>query len=142
VWGAATVASCVIVAIEAISRSRALHGRMADAMLGSAVRLALPFAAAGAILSSVICGFAPDSAWLLPGLWQILIGLLGFSAMSSLPRTIVWAATWYLLCGSLVLVLAGWSGTLSPWMMGVPFAVGQTVVALILERPAGESDAR
>lgn len=140
VWAAVIVVSTLIVTGEAISRSRRLHGRMADAMLGAALRQILPFAEAGVIITGVICRFAPLSAWMLPGLWQILIALVGFSALTSLPRRIVWAAQWYLICGAVVLCLAGWRGSLSPWMMGVPFVVGQAGVALILHASAGARD--
>jgi hypothetical protein len=142
VWAGVATASLVIVTGEAISRSRWLHGRMADAMLGSALRQILPFAAAGAVTTIVICTVSPANAWLLPGLWQILIALVGFSALPRLPHAIIWAAGWYFLCGSVVLALAGWSGSLSPWMMGVPFAIGQLAVALILHYAGGEPDGR
>jgi hypothetical protein len=137
IWVAVSIASIVIISIEAISRSRRLHGEMADAMLGSAWRQTLPFGAAAAIVTAVICKFSPASAWMLPGLWQILIGLLGFSVMSSLPRAMIWVAGWYFLCGAFVLGLAGSSGTLSPWMMGIPFVAGQAAVALIFHRAGG-----
>lgn len=140
VWVAVIVASTVIVTGEAISRSRRLHGRMAGAMLDSALRQVLPFAAAGAIITFAICEYSPVSAWMLPGLWQILIALIGFSALSSLPRLMVWAARWYLLCGAIVLCVAGGSGTLSPWMMGLPLAIGHAAVALILHYSTGERD--
>jgi hypothetical protein len=140
VWAAVIIASGLVVAIESISRARRLHGQMAPAMLSVALYKTLPFAVGGTVISWVICTFAIDSARLLPGLWQILIALLGFSALSSLPRAIVWAAGWYFACGTLVLVLAGWSGMLSPWMMGIPFAVGQTIVACILSRPTAGGD--
>lgn len=52
----------------------------------------------------------------------------------------VWVAGWYFLCGTIVLALAGRSGVLSPWMMGLPFAIGQAVVAVILYRANGERD--
>jgi hypothetical protein len=128
----------VVAATEAISRSRRLHGQMAQAMLNTALRQVLPFGAAGVIVTAVICKFSPVSIWMLPGLWQILIGLFGFSVLSSLPRAIVWVAGWYFVCGAFVLGLAGWSGTLSPWMMGIPFGVGQAAVALVLHRGSGE----
>ncbi|MGB8366443.1 MAG: hypothetical protein ACLQUZ_07260 [Rhizomicrobium sp.] len=139
-WAAATIAFIVIAAIEAVSRARRLHGRMADAMLNTALRQVLPFAAAGIIITMVISKFSSDTAWMLPGLWQILIGLLGFSALPNLPRAMVWVAGWYFLCGTIVLALAGRSGVLSPWMMGLPFAIGQAVVAVILYRANGERD--
>lgn len=139
VWAAVAVASMVVAATEAISRSRRLHGQMARIMLYMALRQVLPFGAAGVIITGVICKFSPASVWMLPGLWQILIGLVGFSVLSSLPRGIVWVAGWYFVCGSVVLGLAGWSGTLSPWMMGIPFGVGQAGVALVLDRASGDA---
>lgn len=142
VWAGVAILFTLIAATEAISRARRLHAGMADAMLGSALLQLLPFAAAGLLITVVLCSFAPGSAWMLPGLWQILIGLLGFSALPSLPPAMAWAAGWFFLCGSAVLALAGWTGTLSPWMMGVPLAVGQISVAFILYRASGEHDDR
>lgn len=130
VWGAILAAMTLISASEAISRSR---GRMAEAILGAILRLLLPFAAAGVLIAVAICKFSPASAWIVPGLWQILVALAGFAAASSLPRPIVWAAGWYFVCGAIVLPL-GARGELSPWMMGAPFTVGLAGVALILHR--------
>ncbi len=132
VWAGVILVSFGVVTADAISRSRRLHGPMADAMLGAALRTILPFGAAGIVITAAICTFALESVWLLPGVWLILIGLLGMSALSSLPRSIVWAAAWYFLSGAVVLWLAGPSGVLTPWMMGVPLTVGQAIVALIL----------
>jgi hypothetical protein len=64
----------------------------------------------------------------------MLIALVGFASVSSLPRAIVWPAGWYFVCATVVLVLAARDGTLSPWMMGVPFGVGQLIVAATLHR--------
>ena len=130
-WAAVMIASMVIVSIEAVSRTRRMHGQMADAMLASALRQILPFYTAGFVVTLVILKFGSGSAWLLPGLWQILIGLLGFSALQSLPRAMIWVAGWYFLCGSVVLGLAGWNGGVSPWMMGLPLAFGQIAVAAV-----------
>jgi hypothetical protein len=113
---------------------------MAANMLSSALRLVLPFAAAGTVISFVILRYAPATVWMLPGLWQIFIALVGFSALSNVPRMLGWVAVWYLLCGGIVLGLAGSSGTLSPWMMGIPLTVGQAAVALILSLPGRERD--
>jgi hypothetical protein len=113
---------------------------MADTMLNSALRLVLPFAAAGSVISFVILRYAQAAVWLLPGLWQVFIALVGFSALSNVPRTLGWVAGWYFLCGAIVLGLAGSSGTLSPWMMGIPLTVGQAAVALILSFPGREND--
>ena len=142
VWAAATGIWIFVSAAEAILRSRRLHGRMANAMLGSTLRLMLPFAAAGIVIGVTICQLSPSSAWMLPGLWQILIALSAFSMAPSLPRPIVWVAGWYFACGAVVFGLGARSGELSPWMMGLPLTLGQASVAFILHRAKGEADAR
>ena len=141
VWVVVAVNATAIVASEVLSRSHRMHGGMADAMIGGTLRLFLPFGAAGAIVTFVICTVSPQTAWALPGLWQILIALLGFAAIPNLPRTVAWGAGWYLLTGTVVLALAGRDGILSPWMMGVPFFVGQSLVALALHNAARDGDA-
>ena len=127
-----------IAVLEGVSRARRLHGGMARAMLGVALQKALPFAVAGLVVTWNVCTFAMESAWMLPGLWQILLGLLGFAALANLPREIAWVAGWYLCCGAVVLALAGEARVLSPWMMGIPLGVGQLAVAAILLRADAE----
>jgi hypothetical protein len=99
----------------------------------------LPFVAAGAMLTFVIVRASPDTIWILPGLWQMLIALTGFSAVGTLPRTIVWPAVWYFLCALVTMALAAGAGAPSGWMMGIPFGVGQLLTAYILQR-AGAAD--
>ena len=65
--------------------------------------------------------FAPESLWLLPGLWQVLVSLGVFASVRSLPRTVALAGAWYFVAGFTVLLLASQSHTLSPWTMGLPF---------------------
>jgi hypothetical protein len=140
VWAAVLVASGVIAAIEAVSRARRLHGRMASAMLGMALREVLPFVVAELVITVVICTFSPTNLWILPGLWLLLVGLFGFSALHSLPREMGWVAGWYFLCGTTVLALSAVSATLTPWMMGIPLGIGQASVALVFHRASGERD--
>lgn len=142
VWGATLGAATVVSATEAVSRSRHLHGRMADALLGSTLRGLLPFAAAGLVIAAAVCRFAPASAWMLPGLWQILVGLAGFSVASSLPSAIRLASGWFFICGAITFGLGARSGALSPWMMGVPFVAGLAGVAIIFHGANGERNVR
>jgi hypothetical protein len=142
VWAATLGVATLISATEAVSRSRGLHGRMAEALLGATLRLLLPFAAAGIVIAVAVCRLAPASAWMLPGLWQILVGLAGFAAAPSLPRAINWAAGWYFVCGAIVFGLGAATGQLSPWMMGLPFGLGLAGVAVIFHRGNGELDVR
>lgn len=139
-WGTVISVVWIIVSVEAVSRARRIHGDMAPALLASAAQRTLPFAAAGVVTTCMILGFARESVWLLPGLWQIYVGLLGFAVVRSLPRNMIWAAAWYFSTGTVVLAAAGWSGSLSPWMMGIPLGVGQLGVALILNAADVEAD--
>jgi hypothetical protein len=141
VWAGAAAIAIAIVASETLTRSRRLHGPMADSMIGGTLRLFLPFAVAGALIAFVLVTVAPESVTLLPGLWQMLVALAGFAAVPSLPRPIIWAAGWYLLTGTIVLTLAGQSGSLSPWMMGVPLGIGQGLVAAVLHMAANDGNA-
>ena len=134
-WAAVMLISAGLIAHSAISRSRGLHGRMADMLVAASIRQIAPFFVAQAIIALIICKFAPEVAWLVPGLWVILTGLIGFVVVSNLPRRIVWVAVWYFGCGVGVLLLAGSTASLSPWMMGLPFALGHVLVASIMMKP-------
>jgi hypothetical protein len=58
-----------------------------------------------------------------------------------LPRTVALGGAFYFLAGFTVLMLASQSHTLSPWTMGLPFAIGQSLMAAILYFASGVDDA-
>lgn len=132
VWTAVAIVSAALIGAEMVARSRRHHGGLADAMLFQAVEHFLPVGIAGAVIGAIVLRFAPDVAWLLPGLWQILLGVGLFVAMRFLPRSIAIAAAWYLVSGAVVLILASQSRTLSAWLMGLPFGIGQLMMAGLL----------
>ncbi len=140
-WATAAAVAGVVIAVEALERARRLHGRLADRMMASTLLLLLPFGAAGAAIALVVAIHAPRTIWILPGLWQMLVALIGFAAVGTLPRAIVWPAGWYFACGVVTLVLGAQAGAPGPWMMGVPFGVGQLMSAIVLGR-AGSDDGR
>jgi hypothetical protein len=123
-----------------IARTRRHHAGLADAMLMNAVEQALPAGVAGAAIALVLVQFAPETLWVLPGLWQILVGLGIFASVRSLPRAVGLAGAWYVAAGVFVLALSSQTQALSPWTMGVPFAVGQLLLAVILHQAFGDSD--
>ena len=133
-WIGTAVLAFALIAVETLRRSRRLHSGLADAMVTSAIEAFLPSGGAGACLALVIARFAPDQIWMLPGLWQVLTGLGLFAAARILPRPVQLAGAWYLLAGLGVLALASESQALSPWLMGLPFAIGQGGLALIMHR--------
>ena len=47
---------------------------------------------------------------------------------------------WYFVAGASVLMLAGQTRMLSPWAMGVPFGVGQFLLAAIFHIACGGDD--
>jgi len=86
---------------------------------------------------------APDAVWMLPGIWQILFSLGVFASARFLPRAVIVVAAWYLFGGLICLVWAAAQRTLSPWMMGTPFGIGQLMAAAILQwSETGTNDSR
>lgn len=133
-WVVIAVMAVTAIGWEALGRARRLHGAMADGMLNSALRLLLPALGVGAIVTFVVWRNAPEALWLMPGLWQLLIGVAGFSALPMLSPEMRWAGFWYIVSGTISLIVADPAAPLSPWLMGIPFAVGQLMVAAILWR--------
>jgi hypothetical protein len=138
-WIATAVFCCGLIGAEMVVRTRRHHSGMADAMIHNAVQQFLPAGAAGAALAAVIGRFAPEATVMLPGLWQVFVALGIFAAAPSLPRGMVLAGAWYFVAGFTVLMIAAESYVLSPWMMGIPFALGQFLLAAILYRDAGSA---
>jgi hypothetical protein len=140
-WAAAALLSLVVIWIEMLARSRRHHSGLADAMIHQAVEQALPAGVAGLLLAVMLWKFAPEALWMLPGLWQILVSLGTFASVRSLPRTVALAGAWYFVAGFSVLLLASQSHALSPWTMGLPFVIGQSLMAAILYFASGDANA-
>lgn len=140
-WAAAAALSALIIWVEMLARSRRHHSGLADAMIYQAVEQFLPSAVAGILLAAMLWKFAPDALWMLPGLWQVLVSLGVFASVRSLPRSVALGGAFYFLAGFTVLMLASQTHTLSPWTMGLPFAIGQCLMAAILYFASGADDA-
>ena len=140
-WTVAALLSAAMIWIEMQARSRRHHSGLADAMIHQAVEQFLPAGIAGVLLSVVLWKFAPETLWMLPGLWQVLVSLGVFASVRLLPRTVALAGAWYFVAGFTVLLIASQSHTLSPWTMGLPFALGQWLMAAILYFASGAGDA-
>jgi hypothetical protein len=138
-WIAVAVVSAAVIGAEMIDRSRRMHSHLADEMIVAAVLQFLPAAGAGVLLTAVLFCFAPQCLWMAPGLWQITFGLGVFASCRFLPRALLLVGGWYLACGLACLAYAQGPHALSAWTMGVPFGVGQLLVAAAL-RFSGEAD--
>ena len=139
-WAAAALVSGALIWIEMQARSRRHHSGLADAMIVQAVEQFLPAGAAGVLLALMLWKFAPETLWMLPGLWQLLVSLGVFASVRSLPRTVAFAGAWYFIAGFATLLLSSQSHALSPWTMGLPFVFGQLLMAAILYCASGEID--
>jgi len=131
-WTGAALLSVFIVGIEMIRRARRLHAGLAPKLVLAALGHIAPAGAAGALLTLVLQPASPEVRGLIPGLWQILFSLGLFASIRFLPRGAYAAAVWYLGAGLIAL-----GTTLSPWTMGIPFGVGQFLLAAAF-RQAGE----
>lgn len=139
-WMATAAVSVAIIGYEMVGRSRRIHSALADEMIGSAVRQFLPAAVTGGLISVVVLRFAAASAWMLPGLWQVVFGLGVFASCRFLPKAMVLVGGWYLACGLGCIAFAGGAHAFSPLAMGVPFGVGQLMIAAVLRYGAGGRD--
>lgn len=131
IWIWTALASAVLIGVQMHTRSRRMHSGLADEMIRMAVEQFLPSALAGALLTVVLVRYVPASAWMLPGLWQIIFSLGVFSSCRFLPRPMVAAGVWYLATGLFCLRI-GDARAFSPWAMGLPYAIGQLLVAGVL----------
>jgi hypothetical protein len=129
-WLTTALLSAALIATQMLTRSTRLHSGMADEMIHIAVTSFLPAAVTGAILPFVLLRVAPTDIWLLPGLWQIVLGLGIFASCRGMPRPMLLAGVWFLLTGFACLLL-GNTRALSPLPMSGPFALGMAYVATI-----------
>lgn len=141
-WVITAIVAVALIGAEMLRRAQRHHAGLADQMIREAVLNFMPAGVAGAALLAFFARFAPEQLWLVPGLWLILVSLGIFAAARSLPRAIALAGAWYLLSGFTVLLFAAGDHSLSPWHMGLPFAIGQLLVAGIVHRASEAANVR
>jgi hypothetical protein len=139
-WVVVALVAAILIGVEMVARTRRIHSGFADEMLYTAVEQFTPAAVAGALLTVVLARSAPQSIWMLPGLWQIVFGLGVFASCRTLPRGIFAAGAWYLASGLANLAFGNPDNALSPWSMAVPYGIGQLYIAAVLYRSTGAHD--
>ena len=130
-WIGAAAFSLTLISIETFARARRIHSVMAMQMLHAALEQFLPAIVAGILLTAVLARAAPQSLWMLPGLWQIVFSLGVFASCRFLPTGTFGVGVWYLATGMACLAI-GPDVAASPWEMGIPFGVGHLLVAGVL----------
>jgi hypothetical protein len=132
VWVSTALVTVALTAAEMISRARKAHSEFASEMIYAAVEQFLPAIVVSILLTVVLDRVAVRDLWMLPGLWQLLFSLGVFASRRFLPRQMLWVGIWYLVCGLASLMIESGTTTFSPWIMGIPFGIGQLLVAAVL----------
>jgi hypothetical protein len=129
--GCAMLGGC-FAATEWLRRALLSRSPLEWAQLRLAARLFLPPLLVGGILTLFVATRMPLLLWLLPGCWQLLFGLANLAAQQLLPAAARWLGLWFVASGTACLWLG--EAALEPWAMGLPFAAGQTLLAIALWR--------
>jgi hypothetical protein len=138
-WAAAAALCMVAVGVEMVVRTRCSQSVVQRQLTMLAVEQFVPSVAAGGLLTYVFYAFLPEQLWMLPGLWMLLFSLGMFASARLLPRAVFAVAGFYLIAGILTLLVTrspaaagGMNLRFSPWVMAIPFALGQLATAAIL----------
>ena len=132
IWIVTAAVSLVLSGWETFLRAQRVHCGLAQEMLQSAVEHFLPTLTAGVLLTAVLMRFAPAESWLLPGLWEVIFSLGVFASCRFLPRAMFLVGIWYLAAGLASVAVGSGPKVFLPWAMGIPFGVGQLLVAGVL----------
>jgi len=138
VWTATAAVSLILTGTETFARARRVHVGLAKEMVQAAVEQFLPAVMVGFLLTVVMTRVAAQECWMLPGLWELIFSLGVFASCRFLPRQTFAVGVWYLAAGLFCLATGSAGRSLSPWAMGIPFGVGQLLVATVLQFGYGE----
>lgn len=141
-WVGVALLSVTVAGVELAVSARSRAPGRGRAITRLAVEQFAPCLMVGGLLTACIYRFAPQSGWLLPGLWSLLFGLGIFASWRLLPSPIVWAGWYYVLCGCACLRFGQGAYAYSPLQMAVAFGGGQLLCAAILYWTLERQDAR
>ena len=140
-WIVIAAVSALVVGTEVWWRTRRTDSTRLRQMTRLAFEQLSPSLFVGAFLTLCIYHGAPYVAWMLPGLWSLILSLGVFASFRLLPSSYSWVAFYYALCGFGCLIWGQGANVLSPWQMGISFGGGQTVAAAILYWTLERTDA-
>jgi hypothetical protein len=140
IWVLTAGVSLIVIIIETLFRAPRVHSGVAMEMVHCALEQFMPAIVAGLLLTVVLFKCAPASLWMLPGLWQVLFSMGVFASCRVLPRPMFAVGVWYLATGLGCLAFGGGEFAFSPWFMGLPFGIGQLLVALVLQFGYAQAD--
>lgn len=129
-WATICVANLLVVSLDMVYD---YHAHLAPRDRRLTLRVVgqfIPSLVAGAVISVVFN--QGHEIELLPGLWALVFSLGAFASRPYLPRGVGWVALYYLICGCVLLSMAGSGASLAPWSMGASFGLGQLFLAMVL----------
>jgi hypothetical protein len=132
IWIATAAVAVFMSGVETIFRVRRVHSGLAGEMIQAAVEQFLPCIVVGLLLTVMLMKIAPQDSWMLPGLWSVMFSLGIFASCRFLPWQMFAVGAWYLAAGLICLWVAAGHHALLPWAMGIPFGIGQLLVAAVL----------
>ena len=106
-WIGAAVVSGLSAVLEMAVRARNATSPLTRELTYLAIEQFFPCLVAGALVTLVVVRSAPESVWILPGLWQVLYSLGIFASCRLLPRSMFGVAVFYLITGLCTLALSG-----------------------------------
>jgi hypothetical protein len=139
-WIATAALAVLVTGFQTITRTRRVHSGLARQMMFSAAESFLPAIVAGVLVTVGLIRTAPRDLWMLPGLWQIFYGLGIFASCRFLPRQMAAVGGWFMATGVLCLTMGSGERAFSPWEMGIPFGIGQLLIAAVLRFGYRETD--
>jgi hypothetical protein len=131
-WLVVAIIGAVGVGFELAVRCRRSGSPWFVRLTVSAVSRFLPCIVAGAAVTAALALSAPETLWLLPGLWAVLFSLGVFASCTVMPREIAWVGVFYLAAGIACLLFASGATAFAPEAMAIPFGTGQLLTAGIL----------
>ena len=131
-WSLVAVCSVVAAGFAMFLRDRMAGASTTRPVTWLAIGQFVPCLIGAAAVTAVIVRVAPQSAWLLPGLWQVFFSQGVFASCRLLPRPAFAVGVYYLVAGIATLLLARGPNALSPWAMALPFGLGQLLAAAVL----------
>ncbi len=105
-WITAAILSALGAGGEMIGHARRSSPTWRREVTWLAIEQFLPCLIAGGLLTLVLVRYAPETCWMLPGLWQIVYSLGIFASCRLLPRATIAVAVFYLATGLTCLAAA------------------------------------
>ena len=141
-WSGVAFLSIAAAGLAMVLRDRVAGTSLTRPVTWLAIGQFIPCLVGAAAVTVVIVRVAPDTAWALPGFWQVFFSQGVFASCRLLPRPAFAVGVFYLVAGVATLVVARGDQALAPWAMAAPFGAGQLLSAVVLYWTLERADGR